>query len=100
MQTQDTQFLLGIMNSLWKQAPKDRPLRVGITLHGLVEASAHQMDLFAKPKPKQLVNALDDINKKFGRHTVSFGLNPYIRDKVGKDKIAFQSVPKQGDYFV
>lgn len=99
-ETQDTQFLLNILNQLWNQAPKDRPLRVGITLSGLVQESAHQMDLFVKPKPKQLVHALDDINKKFGRHTVGFGLNPYIRDKVGKDKIAFQSVPKEGSDFV
>jgi DNA polymerase-4 len=100
MQTQDTPFLLNIMNDLWRQAPKDRPLRIGIALHGLVKSSLHQLDLFEKPKPKMLVSALDDINRKFGRHTVSFGLNPYVRDKVGKDKIAFQSVPKQGDYFV
>jgi DNA polymerase-4 len=99
-ETQDTSFLLGIMNNLWRDYPGQRPLRVGIALHGLREATTHQMDLFDKQRPKELSDALDDINKKFGRHTVSFGLNPYVRDKVGKDKIAFQSVPKDGDYFV
>lgn len=99
MQTQDTQFLLNILTGLWKKAPKDRPLRVGVSLHGLVQSSAYQGDLFEKPKPKLLVSALDDLNKKFGRHTVGFGLNPYIQEKVGKDRIAFQSVPERGDYF-
>ena len=98
-QTQDTQFLLKIFETLWKHAPQDRPLRVGVTLSGLVVSSAHQMDLFEKPKPKTLVSALDELNKKFGRHKVGFGLNPYVLEKVGKDRIAFQSVPKRGDYF-
>lgn len=98
-QTQDTQFLLKIFETLWKHAPQDRPLRVGVTLSGLVASSAHQMDLFEKPKPKTLVSALDELNKKFGRHKVGFGLNPYVLEKVGKDRIAFQSVPKRGDYF-
>lgn len=94
METRDTQFLLNIMNDLWRGYPGQRPLRVGIMLHGLVPATAHQQDLFEKRRPAHLCSALDDINKKFGRHTISFGLNPYVQEKVGRDKIAFQRVPE------
>jgi len=90
---QDTQFLLHVLHELWQEYPGHRPLRVGVMLHGLVAAAAHQGDLFEKTKPKQLYEAIDGINKKFGRHTVNFGLNDYVRQKVGRDKIAFQSVP-------
>jgi DNA polymerase-4 len=93
-QTQDTQFLLEIMEKLWRGYDGWKPLRVGVTLSGLVPASAHQGDLFQKQKPKKLYDAVDSLNGKFGRHTITFGLNPYIQGKVGLDKIAFQRVPE------
>jgi len=94
-ETQDSQLLLRLLHEIWQEYPRQRPLRVGVTLHGLVSAKAHQGDLFEKPKPQQLCKAMDGINKKFGRHTVSFGLNSYVQKQVGKDKIAFQRVPDQ-----
>jgi DNA polymerase-4 len=92
-ETQDTQFLLHRLQDLWREYPNEKPLRVGITLHGLVPANAHQFDLFEKQRPKKLNDAIDSMNAKFGRHTVNFGLNPYVQEKVGADKIAFQRVP-------
>lgn len=92
--TQDTQFLLQIFHRLWRDYPGLRPLRVGVMLGDLYPMSAHQADLFQRARPQQLLSALDNINQKFGRHTVNFGLNDYVQQKVGKDKIAFNRVPE------
>lgn len=92
-ETQDTRFLLQRMNEIWNEFDQRRPLRVGVALHGLVHESDHQGDLFSKPKPTQLFKAMDDLNEKFGRHTITFGLNDYVQSRTAKDKIAFQRVP-------
>lgn len=94
-QTQDTRFLLGILQQLLQGYDGRRALRVGVMLHGLMPATVHQGDLFEKPKPRQLYEAIDIINQKFGRQTLHFGLNSYVQQKVGYDKIAFQSVPDE-----
>lgn len=94
-ETQDTLFLLQILQGLWRDYPGNRPLRVGITLSGLRHAENHQMDLFEKQKPTHLLQAVDVLNQRFGRHTISFGLNSYVQEKVGRDKIAFQRVPEE-----
>lgn len=93
-ETQDTQFLLRILEKFYRDYDGTRPLRVGVTLHGLVPAAAHQEDLFATRRPATLLTSIDQINKKFGRHSVTFGLNSYVQEKVGTDKIAFQRVPE------
>ncbi len=94
VETQDSQFLLRTMNDMWRDYPGHRPLRVGITLSGLVPSCSHQGDLFAKHRPKKLFDAIDGINSRFGRHSVTFGLNNYIQERIGTDKIAFQRVPE------
>src|SRR5690606_36670610 len=94
-ETQDSQFLLGLLYKLWREYEGWKPLRVGVTLHGLVPAASHQFDLFEKPRPIKLFDAVDSLNGKFGRHTVCFGLNPYVQEKMGRDKIAFSRVPER-----
>jgi DNA polymerase-4 len=93
-ETQDTQFLLRLLEKFYQEYDGTRPLRVGVTLHGLVPAHAHQEDLFAPRRPAALLTSIDEINKKYGRHSVTFGLNTYVQEKVGGDKIAFQRVPE------
>ena len=88
-ETQDTSVLLQALMPLWKQAPKLKPLRIGVTLLDLVGEADHQPDLFDKPKPAHLTNAIDELNAKFGRGAVTFGTSmPYM-----VSKIAFQRVP-------
>lgn len=92
-ETQDTQFLLQTLTNLWSRAPDLKPLRVGVTLAGLVPVAAHQFDLFDKPKNATLSKTLDTINEKFGRGTIAFGNNAdYITSK-----IPFSHVPSLGE---
>lgn len=92
-ETQNTHFLLQQLHHLWTEYGQEKPLRVGIVLHGLVPASAHQGDLFEQKKPQKVSKAVDIINEKFGRDTVTFGLNDYVQARTAKSKIAFQRVP-------
>lgn len=82
-ETQDTHFLLQQLMKIWAQVPDMKPLRVGITLADLVAQTAHQYDLFERPKNEQLVAALDKLNEKYGRGTIAFGNSgEYITSKI------------------
>jgi DNA polymerase-4 len=93
--TNDTMFLLAQLKRVWESYPDHlNPLRVGVMLHGLIPLENKTDDLFSTDRPPQLFNAIDKVNTLFGRHTVTFGLNTYLRDKIGGDKIAFARVPE------
>lgn len=93
--TSDTLFLLSQLKRLWDDYPATHaPLRVGVTLHGLSSDGEEKADLFAKDHAPKLFEAVDKVNMLFGRHTVTFGLNNYLKDKIGGDKIAFARVPE------
>ncbi len=95
LETQDTGLLLQMLNRLWSQMPDKRPLKVGITLSGLVEATAHQPDLFDAPVAEGVLShALDKLNKRFGANTVVYGT---CTQKL-ESKIAFQRVPDLAEY--
>ena len=93
-ETQDTGFLLKVLNSLWEKAPPLRPLRIGITLAGLEMQENHQADLFERPKPAALMSAIDQLNEKFGRGTISYGSS--VSSMISK--IAFQRVPELKEF--
>ena len=88
-ETQDTAMLLRVLAGLWQGAPKLKPLRVGIILADLVAQQNHQPDLFDRPKPVNLVKAVDVLNNKFGRGTITYGAS--LPEQTSK--IAFQRVP-------
>jgi len=93
-ETQDTHFLLTNLMRLWDRAPKLKPLRVGVTLGDLTPHGVHQPDLFDQPKDGKLTTAIDKVNARFGRGTVSFG----ITAEPMTSKIAFQRVPKLDEF--
>jgi len=97
-ETSDTSFLLARLANLWSSVPPSKPLAVSVVLSGLVPASAHQPDLFASnPKKENLSSLIDQINRKFGRHTVGFGLLPPTV-RLFKGHAAFQRVPEEWEF--
>jgi DNA polymerase-4 len=92
--TQNTSTLLSVLMPLWLDAPKLRPLRVGVTLAGLEAAAQHQPDLFELARPAALTAAIDRINGKYGRSTIAYGTA--MPDMVAK--IAFQRVPGLAEF--
>jgi DNA polymerase-4 len=97
-ETQGTDFLLSRLDSLWRSVPDGKPVKVGVVLLDLVPATRHQMDLFAEPvKSKPLSPLIDSINRRYGRHTIGFGmLSPELRNFGGH--AAFQHVPEAFEF--
>jgi DNA polymerase-4 len=93
-ETQDTHFLLTSLMRLWDAAPRLKPLRVGVTLSDLAPRSAHQPDLFDQPEDANLTDAMDRLNTRFGKGTISFG----SAGKPMTSKIAFQRVPTLDEF--
>ncbi len=89
-QTQDTQLLLNSLMDLWNMLPEGKPWRVGVGLRELVPASEHQPTLFGPEARPELTQALDRVNQRFGRGSVSFGASASPKTS----KIAFHRVPK------
>lgn len=61
-EAQDDLLFSRVFLDFWKNAPKKKPMRVGVSLTDLVEASQHQQDLFDKPTNETLTKAIDALN--------------------------------------
>jgi DNA polymerase IV len=93
-ETQSTGALLHVLQDFWEQVPDLKPLRVGVALTGLAAKEKHQPDLFDKPKNAKLVQAMDEVNEKFGKGALIYG--DAAPDQTSK--IAFQRVPKVKEF--
>jgi DNA polymerase-4 len=93
-ETQDTGFLLHVLQDLWTQMSAGKPLRVGVALMGLVPGELHQPDLFDKPRDAKLVKVIDAVNEKFGKGALVYG----DATPEHTSKIAFQRVPKVTEF--
>jgi hypothetical protein len=93
-ETHDTHVLLNNLMRLWSAAPDLKPLRIGVTVADLAPQTAHQSDLFDKPESANLTSALDRLNSRYGRGTISYGSSAAAMTS----KIAFQRVPKLDEF--
>jgi DNA polymerase IV len=93
-ETQDTGFMLHVLQDLWTHVPMGKPLRVGVALMGLVASELHQPDLFERPRDAKLVKAIDAVNEKFGKGALVYG----DATPEHTSKIAFQRVPKVSEF--
>ena len=104
-ETQDTAFLLGTLQQLWSSGlhTLQRPVSVGVQLHGLVPAAQHTPGLFdAVPAPAhtaspprhraRLLAAVDALNRTHGKNTVVFASAHAGRDHAPM-RIAFNRIP-------
>lgn len=93
-ETQDTGFLLKHLMRMWEDAPRFKPLRIGVVVTDLTPHAAHQLDLFDRPEPVKLTSAIDRLNARFGKGTISYGSSLAAMTS----KIAFQRVPKLEEF--
>jgi len=104
-ETQDTAFLLNALQQLWNNGlhTLQRPVSVGVQLHGLVPAAQHTPDLFeAVPaaahtasrtrQRARLLAAVDALNRTHGKNTVMFASAHAGRDHAPM-RIAFNRIP-------
>lgn len=96
--TQDSTVLTTVLADLFTGFPATaRPLRVGVTLYDLSPANAVQLDLWgyqAMPARAALMRAVDAVNEKYGRRTLTFGHMAEAPTAGKPPKIAFSRVPE------
>ena len=106
-ETQDTAFLLRSLQDLWLSGLNQlqRPVSVGVQMHGLVPAAQHTSDLFdaldasspasttSPPRDRsRLLAAVDALNRKHGKNAVMFASAHAGRDHAPM-RIAFNRIP-------
>jgi DNA polymerase-4 len=102
---QDSMTFLHMLDHCWsrlmQQAGKGAQVKkVSVTLFGLVEAGGLQPELFApevdlkeRERHEKVSRALDKINHRFGRDSVSVGMLPSDGRSFSGTKIAFTRIP-------
>ncbi len=98
--TDDTRLMLHTLHTLlatWQPHPKhDKPLQVGLVLHGLLPKTQITGDLFADADETQhstkLSGVLDHLNMKYGKNTLYFASSHEALDSAPM-RIAFNRIP-------
>jgi len=95
LETQDTVEFLRVLRLLWARRPPNSPppMKVGVTLTGLVESQNRTPAFFEKDSARGKLNKeIDDINKKYGKNTVYFA-GAHAARKSAPMRIAFDYIP-------
>lgn len=108
---QDTQTLLHVLEELWQHMAADTKgmalKKISVTLYGLVAQASIEPELFdvlpdvdlkARAKAEQVSRALDALNHRFGRDTVSVGILPNEGRSFSGTKIAFTRIPDKQEF--
>lgn len=108
---QDSLTFLHLLDEAWKAlAPYMQGARikkVSVSLHELTQADESQAELFsplpekamrARNRAEKMSRALDSINQKFGRDTVSVGMLPSQGRSFSGTKIAFTRIPDKEEF--
>lgn len=78
--------------------------KIAVTLHGLVPANQLQPDLFAYENPheqqkrEQLSSAMDALNHRFGRNSVTMAATLGDANSITGTKIAFSRIPDKAEF--
>lgn len=94
-ENQDTGMMIKLFNADYsKSAPRrEKPVRVGITLHDFIDNSEHQLSFFMNEKRNELFRIVDKINNKYGRDTVYVG-SLHEQLESAPTRIAFSRIPE------
>ena len=100
--------LLMLWRPLIRQHSIGRIKKISITLHGLVPHSDRQIPLFwqdaqvseaVQRRYESLSGAMDALNQRFGRDTVSMGSLPRVNHRFTGTKVAFSRIPEQEEFY-
>jgi DNA polymerase-4 len=91
--TWDTIQLCDVLERLWSQRPKGKPLMVGVTLFELLERRGSTPSLFGEDIRRDRLNeVVDRLNSRFGGNTIYFGGAQSALDSAPM-RIAFSHIP-------
>ena len=101
----DSLTFLSLYQEMWahmiSQGKPDSVKRVAVTLSDLEAQDRSQMEFFldsSREKKEKLSLALDQINQKYGRDSVSFGALPDQIKVFSGTKIAFTRIPDKEEF--
>lgn len=107
----DTVNLMREMMQLWEQLVQqwqpERLKKLSVTLHGLRDPQDAQTDLLdilnisettRKKRYEQLSGAMDRLNERFGRDTITMGGSPKEFLNFSGTKIAFSRIPEKQEF--
>jgi len=94
METQDTELLIKELAALWKDAPKNNLLKIGIVLGSLAPVHHGQLSLFEDVKQTKLMIALDQLNKNYRKNLVVYGSSVEL-GRSSHAPIAFGHIPER-----
>jgi DNA polymerase-4 len=96
--TNDTLSMMRKLSELWPQRHIGVPVQVIVVLYDMVPGNSIAPSLFEEPrKHAQLAQAMDNIDKKYGRHAVFHGAMFGAQDSA-PTRISFTQVPKETDW--
>lgn len=96
--THDTLKLFDALRTIWPTIKRSEvPIRVGVMLSDLVPQNRYQIPLFENPHREDLGPAMDKINGKFGKETISLGAL-YQFPQAAPPMIAFRRIPKLEEF--
>lgn len=110
---QDTATFVHLLDMLWAEIQRAsrgaRLKKVSITLYGLSPAQSTQsqaelfdllpgVDMKLRAKAEQVSRALDALNHRYGRDTVSLGMLPSQGKSFSGTKIAFTRIPNKNEF--
>lgn len=109
---QDNHMFLHLLETGWNELMQRlgwaRLKKVSVTLHGLEAEGALQEDLFKgtpavggvdQGKRERLSRAMDMLNHRFGRDTVSLGMLPEQGRGFSGTKVAFTRIPDAEEFY-
>ena len=90
---QDTSTLLHVADEIWRNKPAGRPLKVSVVLSHLVADQDATPSLWETDRNlTALSHAMDQINQRFGIHSLYFAILHGVRDEA-PTRIAFNQIP-------
>jgi DNA polymerase-4 len=93
----DTMTLQDHFRELWKDSPPNTPMHVGVWLFDLIPDELHTLGFFDDEKREIVSGIMDQINKRYGQHTVYLGGLHGLGDSA-PTRIPFFSVPELADF--
>jgi len=82
---------------LWQECPADTPVSLAVWLFDLVPDDLHSLSLFTDDKREKVSSVMDQLNRRFGQHTVYLGGLHGLGD-AAPTRIPFFSVPELSDF--
>ena len=96
--TNDTLTMVQRMTELWPGRHLGVPVQVCVVLYDMVPEGSVAPSLFEEPrKHAKLAQAMDQIDKKYGRHAVFHGAM-WGAQESAPTRISFTQVPKESDW--